>query len=520
MHNTYDQALKLLRGMLGESAVFREGQWEAISSLVLGKKRVLLVQKTGWGKSIVYFIATRMLRIQGAGPTLLISPLLSLMRDQIKMAEKIGIRAHTINSTNEKTWAVIEENLTNDGCDVLLISPERLNNHHFRNNVLPKFSGRLGLFVIDEAHCISDWGHDFRPDYKRIVRILQQLPSVIPVLGTTATANNRVILDIKSQIGENLVIQRGSLAREGLRLQNIDLGSQAARYAWLVENLPKFGEEKRGIIYCQTVHDTEQLAEWLIHKGYKTSAYHGNLDTEERERLENDFKNNLIDIIVATVALGMGFDKPDVFFVIHYQCPGSVVHYYQQVGRAGRQMKKSYGILLSGNEDEAVQEYFIKSAFPSSEVMQNVIQCLENSEALSFNQIISRINVSNSVLKKALQLLELDRAIGVDYQGRKMYFRTSISWNPDAEKNERISALRRDEVDEMKAYVHHKNCLMKFLQIALNDPNPSNCGICANCQNQGFPAVVDANLINEAQAFIKAKPIEFEPRKKWPAGLF
>jgi ATP-dependent DNA helicase RecQ len=245
MQNTSQIALKLLHQMLGEGANFRDGQWETIRNLVVEHNRVLLVQKTGWGKSMVYFISTRILRDQGSGPTLLISPLLSLMRDQIKMAEKIGIQALTINSTNQDSWHEIEMALLKNQCDMILISPERLNNHHFRNNLLTKISGRIGLFVIDEAHCISDWGHDFRPDYRRIVRILKQLPSVVPVLGTTATANNRVIEDIKDQLGDNLVILRGPLAREGLRLQNIKLDSQAKRYAWIAENLPKFGENKR-----------------------------------------------------------------------------------------------------------------------------------------------------------------------------------------------------------------------------------------------------------------------------------
>lgn len=519
MQNTKQMALDYLHQMIGNDYNFREGQWEAIKILVEARDRVLLVQKTGWGKSMVYFISTRILRDRGVGPTLLISPLLSLMRDQIKMAENIGISALSINSTNQDNWNEIEDTLLRDQCDVILISPERLNNHRFRERVLPKISGRIGLFVIDEAHCISDWGHDFRPDYRRILRILNQLPSVIPVLGTTATANDRVIADIKEQLGENLVVLRGSLARETLRLQNIKLATQAERFAWLAENLSRFGDN-RGIIYCQTVRDTERLAEWLTLKGYNAKAYNGGMESEKREKIEDEFKQNKIDIIVATVALGMGFDKPDVHFVIHFQCPGSVVHYYQQVGRAGRKLEKSYGILLGGDEDESIQEYFINSAFPSDEIMLRILNCLKNSEGLPFYDILSEVNIANAVLEKALKLLEIDRAIGVDYQGRKIYFRTSKAWKPDRERTERITNLRRAEVAEMQTYLNYKGCLMEFLQKSLNDPNPSPCGVCANCQKSGFSPKVNTLVLVEAQDYLKGERIEIPPRKNLPNGLF
>ncbi|MBW6465448.1 MAG: RecQ family ATP-dependent DNA helicase [Brevefilum sp.] len=519
MQTIKDRARHYLHKMLGPQCDFREGQWEAIEHLVVPHHRVLLVQKTGWGKSLVYFIATRLLRDQGAGPTLLISPLLSLMRDQIKMASKIGIQALTINSTNQEDWPLIEDALVNNHCDVMLISPERLNNHRFLQNVLPKISGRIGLFVIDEAHCISDWGHDFRPDYRRIVRILQQLPSVIPVLGTTATANNRVIADIKDQMGDNLVILRGSLAREGLRLQNINLGSKSVRLAWLAENLKIFGDS-RGIIYCQTVTDTERVADWLTKKGFNAKAYHGSMDSDTRESLEDGFKNNTINTIVATVALGMGFDKPDVLYVIHFQSPGSVVHYYQQVGRAGRSLKASYGILLGGAEDEAIQDYFINSAFPSKTVMQDILKCLENSSGLSFYEILTKVNIPNAILEKALKLLEIDRVVGTDYQGRKIYFRTSEEWKPDDERIAGITQLRRFEVEEMKIYLNYQDCLMEFLQYSLNDPSPTACGICANCRKRGFSKFVENNLLVEADNYLKREIIEILPRKRWARGLF
>lgn len=517
MPHAEEKALGLLRNMLGEQAVFRTGQWEAINAVVNDRHRVLLVQKTGWGKSVVYFIATRMLRDAGKGPTLLISPLLSLMRDQIRMAEKIGIRALTINSTNPDEWPAIEDALHHNRCDVMLISPERLNNQRFLMHILPKISGHIGMFVIDEAQCISDWGHDFRPDYMRITRILQQLPAIIPVLGTTATANNRVIADIQSQLGKDLVVMRGPLARKGLRLQNLRLGSAEERLAWLAENLPRFGNA-RGIIYCLTVKDTERVAGWLIQQGFNARAYFADLMNDEREQLEMAFKNNQLDIIVATVALGMGFDKPDVHYVIHYQCPGSVVHYYQQVGRAGRNLKKSYGILLGGNEDEAIQDYFITTAFPSDQVMHRILKCLENSDGLSKNELISKVNVSNTVLEQALKLLELEQAVGIDYRGRMVYFRTPHPWQPDKERTERITHLRRSEVREMQTYLDHEGCLMAFLQETLNDPHPHPCGICANCSKRGFSVHVDPQTVSEAAKFLKGEVIEIPSRRMWPHG--
>jgi ATP-dependent DNA helicase RecQ len=300
-NNTQSNALSLLRQMLGSNITFRPGQWEAIEAVAIKKQRALVVQRTGWGKSLVYFLATKLLRETGVGPTLLISPLLSLMRNQIDMAGKIGVRAYTINSANQKEWKDTENALSNDACDIILISPERLNNDHFLKNLLPSISGKIGLFVVDEAHCISDWGHDFRPDYRRIIRILNTIPRNVPILATTATANNRVIDDIKSQMGEEINIYRGNLTRESLRLQNIRLDSQEERLAWLAENLPKF--KGSGIIYCMTIADTERVANWLQKKGFSAKAYHGgkskNSEEEiDRPNLENALIDNQVKILV------------------------------------------------------------------------------------------------------------------------------------------------------------------------------------------------------------------------------
>jgi ATP-dependent DNA helicase RecQ len=505
--------------MIGTHCDFRPGQWEAIEAMAIHRKRVLVVQRTGWGKSMVYFLATRLLRDSGAGPTLLISPLLSLMRNQIEMANRIGIRAATINSANQSEWEQVEKDLSKNDCDMILISPERLNNERFTKGILPKISGRIGLFVVDEAHCISDWGHDFRPDYRRITRILQILPKNIPVLGTTATANNRVVADVQAQLGNDLLLLRGPLTRQSLRLQNITLSSQSERLAWLVENLPKFSGS--GIIYCLTVPDTERVAGWLRYKGFNAEAYHaGEQGRIDRVQLEDDFLHNKVQILVATVALGMGFDKPDIHFVIHFQRPGSVVAYYQQVGRAGRAVEKSYGILLNGVEDDDIQEYFIRSAFPSLEVMQSILTALGKSAGLTLGEILNQVNCSQTVAEKALKLLEVEGAVGEAIEKKVLYFRTPNPWKPDIQRIDRVLDLRREELVQMQAYVSYTGCLMEFLQRALDDPSAKECGRCANCRGKGFPASASHELVVEAEQFLKRDVILIHPRKLWPVGLF
>lgn len=513
-------ALELLRAMLGTQADFRPGQWDAIEAVAVKKQRALVVQRTGWGKSLVYFLAAKLLREQGAGPTLLISPLLSLMRNQIEMAARIGIRAHTIHSANREEWDSVEVALQENACDVLLISPERLNNERFLLSVLPGMAGRVGLFVVDEAHCISDWGHDFRPDYRRIVRILQMLPQSVPVLGTTATANNRVVADVQAQLGDDLLVLRGTLTRESLRLQTIALANQSERLAWLAENLPKLPGS--GIVYCLTVPDTERVTGWLKQKGFSAEAYHAGDDSSlDRPALEQAFLNNEVKILVATVALGMGFDKPDIGYVVHFQRPGSVVAYYQQVGRAGRAVERAYGILLSGAEDDEIQDYFIQSAFPSHDSLRQILDTLEHSEGLAVAEILAQVNISRSMLDKALKLLEVDGAIGVTFENRKnVYFRTPNPWHPDAERIERVTALRRAEQAQMQAYMAHTGCLMEFLQRALDDAHPQPCGRCANCRGKGLPLTVSRELVVEAGNYLKGASIPIAPRHMLPAGIF
>ena len=507
------KAESFLRQMLGEQQSFRDGQWEAIEAVALLKQRVLVVQRTGWGKSIVYFLATKILRDGGAGPALLISPLLALMRNQIAAAGKIGLRAITIHSENPDEWEHAQAALSQDECDILLISPERLANEEFRRQVLPRFQNSVGLFIVDEAHCISDWGHDFRPDYRRIVRVLQMLPANVPVVCTTATANDRVVGDVVAQI-PNLQVQRGPLTRASLHLFNIKLSDQSERLAWLAQFVPKLPGS--GIIYCLTIPDTRRVAGWLRNNGMAAREYHSNLEPADRMEAEQVLLANECKALVATVALGMGFDKPDLGFVIHFQRPGSVIAYYQQVGRAGRAVDEAYGILLSGREDDEIQDYFIRSAFPPGEVMLRVLRELELCAGASVNELMARLNYRRGLIDKALKLLEVDGAVVRD--GR-IYVRTPNVWTTDLLRSDQVTQSRRQELEQIKRYVDHDGCLMEFLARELDDPSPIRCGKCMNCLRRRERQSVPAQLIHEAVEFLRADTLIIEPKKRWPSAV-
>jgi ATP-dependent DNA helicase RecQ len=510
------QGLLFLRQALDNStADFRPGQWEAIEELLQQNSRLLVVQRTGLGKSLVYFLATRLLRDRGAGFTLLISPLLALMRNQIAAAERIGIKAKTINSSNTEEWPLVAEQLLAGKVDILLIAPERLSNEEFREKILLPVSQRIGLFVVDEAHCISDWGHDFRPDYRRIVRILQALPQNIPVLATTATANNRVVNDIIAQLGSNLRVSRGNLTRQSLHLQNISIPSPAARMAWLAQQLPNLPGS--GIIYTLTVRDAERVADWLKTQGINAKAYHSNLDNEVRIVLEDELLNNQIKALIATTALGMGFDKPDLGFVIHYQRPGSVVHYYQQVGRAGRAVEEAYGILLSGDEDDDITNYFINTAFPPEAHTQQILNALENAvEGFSIPELQQQLNLSQGQIDKVLKLRSLEFPAPVTKQGSKWYL-TPVSYQPDTDKIEKLTQIRRQEQARMLEYMQSQECLMTFLATELDDTQPKACGKCAVCLGRPLlPETYSMELVKKAIQYLRRSDQIIEPRKKWP----
>lgn len=507
------RALELLRAGSGNpQADFREGQEDAIRHIVQGKGRLLVVQKTGWGKSFVYFIATKMLRESGHGPALLISPLLSLMRNQISAADRMGVRAATINSDNQDDWTAIETKLANNEIDILLISPERLANERFSTQVLAGIAAQVSLLVIDEAHCISDWGHDFRPHYRLLERIVKSLPPNLRLLATTATANNRVMDDLVAVLGPNIEILRGDLHRHSLALQTIRLPSQAERMAWIAEQLNSL--QGSGIIYALTIRDANQVAEWLKSQGLIVEAYSGETG-DRREAIEQALLANKVKALVATTALGMGFDKPDLSFVIHYQTPGSVVAYYQQVGRAGRALEAAYGVLLSGNEELEITDYFIDSAFPTRDEVDEVLGALEAAPGgLSVPELLARINVSKGRIQKTIDLLALESPAPIAKQGGKWQLTAAQLNESFWARAERLTELRRSEQQQMQEYVALTSEHMAFLIGALDgDTNtvtpPPLPPLSAN---------VNPKIVQEAIAFLRRTSLPIEARKQWPAG--
>jgi ATP-dependent DNA helicase RecQ len=506
------RALELLRLGCGRADVrFRDGQEEAIRHVVAGRGRLLVVQRTGWGKSFVYFIATKMLRDMGAGPALLISPLLSLMRNQIQAAERMGVRAVTVHSDNRSEWPAVEEAIGKDEVDILLISPERLANEEFRTRVLAQIGQRLSLLVIDEAHCISDWGHDFRPHYRLIERIARTLPQNVRLLATTATANDRVLADLEEVLGPGLEVSRGDLSRPSLALQTISLPSQAERLAWLAKEVPAL--PGHGIIYTLTVRDANRVADWLRSRGLAVESYTG--ETEGRPELEQALLENRVKALVATTALGMGFDKPDLSFVIHYQMPGSVVAYYQQVGRAGRAVAAAYGVLLSGEEELDITDYFIESAFPKPAEVEQVLDALEGApEGLSVPDLLTRVNLSRGRVEKAIALLSLESPPPLAKQDSKWQL-TPTNLSPAFwARAERLTALRREEQRQMGEYVALSQGHMEFLIRAL-DGDP---GAVAVPPLPVLSARAEPSLVREAESFLRRTHLTIEPRRMWPTG--
>jgi ATP-dependent DNA helicase RecQ len=514
MKYSHERAIGLLRTGSGISdAVFREGQEDAIRHIVEGRGRLLVVQKTGWGKSFVYFISTKMLRDAGAGPVLLISPLLALMRNQIAAAERMGVRAATINSDNQDAWKDVQAKITRDAVDILLISPERLANEYFRTQVLADIADRISLLVIDEAHCISDWGHDFRPHYRLLERIVQTLPPNLRLLATTATANNRVMDDIRKILGQNIEVSRGDLNRPSLTLQTIRLPRQAERLAWLAQRLAEL--DGHGIIYTLTIRDANQVSDWLKSRGFNVEAYTGKAG-DSREQLEEALLNNQVKALVATTALGMGFDKPDLAFVIHFQTPGSVVAYYQQMGRAGRALNAAYGILLSGDEETDITDWFISSAFPTSKEVSVILDAFESAPAgLSVPQLMKQVNLSKGRIEKTISLLSLESPAPIVKQGTKWQLTAATLSREFWDRAERLTALRRIEQKEMQDYVSLPfGSHMAFLVRAL-DGNPEKIN---PPTLPPLPTSVDPSTVIEAVSFLRRSSLDIEPRRQWPAG--
>ena len=512
-------ALQILRTLVGtDAADFHDGQYEAIETLVERRHRALVVQRTGWGKSAVYFVATLLLRRQGAGPTILVSPLLALMRDQIAAAARAGVRAVAINSSNAHEWEDVLAQLERDEVDVLLVSPERLNNPSFREKQLPALVGRMGMLVVDEAHCISDWGHDFRPDYRRLRELIARMPEGVPVLATTATANSRVVRDVEEQLagGAEVVTIRGPLARASLRLGVLRLPDAKARLGWLLSHLAELPGS--GIIYTLTVAAAEDTARLLREAGHEVRAYTGQTDSAEREESEALLKSNRVKALVATSALGMGFDKPDLGFVLHLGAPSSPVAYYQQVGRAGRATSGADVLLLPGPEDEAIWTYFATASMPGQARAEAVIDALNEAPdgtPLSTPALEARVNLRRTPLELLLKVLDVDGAVKRMQGG---WVSTGQQWAYDAPRYERIAAARRAEQQSMIDYEQTTACRMEYLQRALDDETAVPCGRCDNCAGVWFPSEVRQEAAASASHSLDRVGVVIEPRAQWPAG--
>ncbi|MFD7281369.1 RecQ family ATP-dependent DNA helicase [Streptomyces sp. NPDC059862] len=514
-----DAVLARLVGDSTGAARLREDQWRAIEALVADRRRALVVQRTGWGKSAVYFVATSLLRARGSGPTVIVSPLLALMRNQVEAAARAGIHGRTINSSNTEEWDAIQSEIAAGQVDVLLVSPERLNNPEFRDQVLPELAAATGLLVVDEAHCISDWGHDFRPDYRRLRTMLTDLPPGVPVLATTATANARVTADVAEQLGtggmSDALVLRGPLDRESLSLSVLPLPDAAHRMAWLADHLDELPGS--GIIYTLTVAAAEEVTAFLRHRGHTVSSYTGKTENAERQQAEDDLLANKVKALVATSALGMGFDKPDLGYVIHLGSPSSPIAYYQQVGRAGRGVEHAEVLLLPGKEDEAIWEYFASLAFPSEDLVRRTLDVLARSERpMSLPALEPLVELRRSRLETMLKVLDVDGAV---LRVKGGWVATGQPWTYDSERYDWVARQRRAEQQAMRDYAATTGCRMEFLQRQLDDEGAKPCGRCDNCAGARFAVDTSTGALDAARVDLGRAGVEVEPRRMWPTGL-
>lgn len=514
-----DTVLARLVGDATGAARLREDQWRAIEALVADRRRALVVQRTGWGKSAVYFVATSLLRARGSGPTVIVSPLLALMRNQVEAAARAGIHARTINSSNTEEWDTVQDEIAAGDVDVLLVSPERLNNPDFRDQVLPKLAAATGLLVVDEAHCISDWGHDFRPDYRRLRTMLADLPPGVPVLATTATANARVTADVAEQLGtggtSDALVLRGPLDRDSLSLSVLRLPDAAHRMAWLADHLDDLPGS--GIIYTLTVAAAEEVTAFLRHRGHTVASYTGKTENADRQQAEDDLLGNKVKALVATSALGMGFDKPDLGFVVHLGSPSSPIAYYQQVGRAGRGVEHAEVLLLPGQEDEAIWQYFASLAFPSEDLVRRTLDVLARTDRpLSLPALEPLVELRRSRLETMLKVLDVDGAVRRVKGG---WIATGQPWTYEAERYDWVAQQRKAEQQAMREYASTTGCRMEFLQRQLDDEGAKACGRCDNCAGARFTADTSTVALDAARVDLGRAGVEVEPRRMWPTGL-
>jgi len=479
---------------------FYDEQWKTIDLLFKGA-RVLLIEKTGFGKSLCFqFPAT-----QFPGLTVIFSPLIALMRDQVKGLNKKGIKAKFINSeqTPEENSQTIQEAISGK-LKILYIAPERQENQEW---IEATRRMNLSMIVIDEAHTISVWGHDFRPAFRRIINLVKLLPQNLPVLATTATATKRVQEDIEKQISGNIQTIRGELIRENFRLYVIKVNSEDDKLLWLAENLPVL--EGNGIIYTGTRVNTEIYSRWFEFLNIKTTEYNAGLDSDSRKEIENGLMNNKWKAVISTNALGMGIDKSDIRFIVHTQIPASPIHYYQEIGRAGRDGKPTTLILFynSTNDEKRIEEdvilpqAFIDGGRPGIKNYNKVINVLKQ-EQLGERQIVKATNLKQTQVRviKA-DLIEQGIIKEVIYGRSKKY---EYQFNAPELNTKAFDELREQKLRELGAmleYVNIKTSRMKFLCDYLGDNSHTHY---QNCDNTSLKP-----YILNSQEQTKLKMLEF-----------
>ena len=510
----FDECSEVLKYLYGADATFRDGQYEAIEA-TLTNKRTLVVQRTGWGKSLIYFLTTKLMRERGSGVTLVVSPLLVLMQNQLEAARKLHLECDVLNSTVGDRRPDIIRSLVRDELDIVFVTPETL----FAKDIQDELRNiEIGLFVVDEAHCISDWGHDFRLEYGNLKKVIAELPSNVPLLATTATANNRVIKDLERQFGNDVFLSRGPLTRESLSIQTINMPSKVERYAWILENINRI--PGCGIIYCLTTKDCDDLAGFLQRNGVSAASYHSKLPDEECREIEQEFKYNRIKALVATIKLGMGYDKDDISFVIHFQLPSNIVSYYQQIGRAGRKLNNAYAILLYGEEDEDILNYFINHAFPTKKETEEVYDLILDNDGTTIRDLQQEFNVKRQKIEKILSFLINDGFVRMERNPIR-YYATARKFFYDSEKYEAISNTRRQEMREMINLTYTEECLSKYTVTCLNDETAEDCGHCAKCLGRElFPSELSGAYIDAAEEYLDSITLAIEPRKQWPSYGF
>ncbi|MBN8783025.1 MAG: RecQ family ATP-dependent DNA helicase [Terrimonas ferruginea] len=471
---------------------FYDEQWQAIEKILRGEK-VLLIEKTGFGKSLCFQFPASVFD----GTTVIFSPLIALMRDQVKKLTSLGISAKCINSeqTPEQNSQIINE-AKQGKVKILYIAPERQENNEW---IEATQQMNLSMVVIDEAHCISVWGHDFRPAFKRIINLVKLLPKNLPVLATTATATKRVEQDIVQQIGKNISTIRGNLMRENFRLFVVKVNSEDEKLLWLGENIPHL--EGSGVLYTGTRVDTEIYSKWFEFLGISSTGYNAGLDAESRIAIENGLMNNEWKCIISTNALGMGIDKPDIRFIIHTQIPQSPIHYYQEIGRAGRDGRPATIILFYNLEDRKLPESFIEGGKPPVKQYERVIAAIK-SELLGEQELMKRTNLKQTpirVIKADLVEQGIIREVMIGKSKKYEFIPNSPPLNTQAFEALREAKLK--ELDSMIAYLETTGSRMKFLCDYLGDAADHAFTNCDNTKEKKIIVNSSPEWVQKLSAF-------------------